>query len=572
MNVHTNTMPLEENFIPSTSISPDTETPPGHDQHTERPKELLLPTRDMSDLLRPPVNLATMRNRLFEVQHRMELKVDEFERYWPFVDNVWVRQHKAGTDKTGQFTTDYYACRLQRPTYISKKSDIIPDGKPSRKKQIREGGTCQMRLKSVRLNGGHAMYIISLLGDQTHHTHDLDHMDKIKRNTVLMEIARGEVMKGYTPGSIFTIMSENSENITAAGGRYFSRNDVRNASIQWRQVHGEGSLVHHVYECNHGNGIDGVHSTSNNSVENGNRQALNPALIEGFPLPSDTLRFSPSNNEFLKHYLPPDNLNVVEGRFPFVTLTYATSMDSFISIAPGTQTVLSGPQSKAMTHYLRSKHDAILIGVGTALADDPGLNCRLEGAGGFGGFGWEGQPRPVILDPGARWHITPQSRIIKTVIEGKGKAPWVILAPGFVMDPKRIDLLKYYGGKYLGLPTLNNSGLISWDAIFGALAAEGIKSVMVEGGGTIINELLQPVHTKFINSVIVTLAPTYLGRGGVAVCPTRNLDREGRPRPSTRFRDVRWQPLGDDVVMCGSLPDEEDHTFREPNTRFRMFA
>ena len=206
-----------------------------------------------------------------------------------------------------------------------------------------------------------------------------------------------------------------------------------------------------------------------------------------------------------------------------------------------------------MTHYLRSLHDAILIGVGTALADDPGLNCRLEGAGGFGGMGWDFQPRPVVIDPAARWILRPDSRILKTVAEGKGRGPWIIMSPDVQMDPTRLEMLKFYGGKYLGLQDMDMHYRLRWEAIFRALAAEGIRSVMVEGGATVINELLQPKYAKLINSVIITVAPTYLGTGGVSVCPPRPTDLIGQPKPVTRFQDVRWQPLGEDVVMCGRL-------------------
>lgn len=60
------------------------------------------PTRDINDLFHPPKDLALVRQRLFEVRDKIELRVDEFERYWPYIDNVWVRQHRAGTDKTGK--------------------------------------------------------------------------------------------------------------------------------------------------------------------------------------------------------------------------------------------------------------------------------------------------------------------------------------------------------------------------------------------------------------------------------------------------------------------------------------
>lgn len=115
----------------------------------------------------------------------------------------------------------------------------------------------------------------------------------------------------------------------------------------------------------------------------------------------DALYYSNTDRDFLNPYLPPplqtpDSYEPVSttraSPYPHVTLTYAQSLDGAIAAAPGTQTALSGAESKAMTHYLRSQHDGILVGVGTVLADNPSLNCRLEGVGGYGGKPPAGSP------------------------------------------------------------------------------------------------------------------------------------------------------------------------------------
>ena len=517
-----------------------------------------IPMRTIANLHHPPPWLAEMRQRLFELKERIELRSDEFDLYWPYVDNVWVRQHRASTDKTGKKITDYYACRLQRPTYTPSAAPR-PEGKPLRKKSIRPGGTCQMRLKTVRYNGGFAGISLIKVGDQTEHTHDLEHLDKIKRSTVLMDIARSEVMKGYMPASVFTIMSEDPGKLILSGGRFLSRNDVRNASQAWRQQYKGELRVHEGYNYDHGNGIvrrDNIDPALTNGA---NATSLNSVSAEAQPLPPNTLRFPEESRAFLEPYLPPRDLAVDPSgmKLPHITLTYATSMDSSLTLAPGIQTILSGEKSKAMTHYLRSRHDAILIGVGTALADDPGLNCRLEGAGGFGGFGWDGQPRPVIIDPSARWLIKPESRVLKTVQEGKGKGPWIVVALGSDTEPTRHELLKLHGGKYFGMNDFDKRHRLKWEAIFKALSNQGIRSVMIEGGGKVINDLLLPIHSHLIHSVIVTVAPTYLGRGGVLASPASKYDAFGTPQPVLRFKNVKWQPMGEDAVMCGKVHDQE---------------
>ena len=84
--------------------------------------------------------------------------------------------------------------------------------------------------------------------------------------------------------------------------------------------------------------------------------------------------------------MPPDFLISLLARYsqqppsirPHVTLTFAQSTDAKIAAIPGKQLILSGDESMQMTHWLRSMHDAILVGIGTALNDDPQLNSRYR--------------------------------------------------------------------------------------------------------------------------------------------------------------------------------------------------
>jgi 2,5-diamino-6-(ribosylamino)-4(3H)-pyrimidinone 5'-phosphate reductase len=255
---------------------------------------------------------------------------------------------------------------------------------------------------------------------------------------------------------------------------------------------------------------------------------------------------------FLEPYLPVADPQSINPGLPFVTLTFATSLDSALSLAPGVQTALSGPQSKAMTHYLRCKHDAIMVGVGTAIADNPSLNCRIQGVGGYGGEGLTGQPRPVVVDPQGRWQLTSETKILNLARKGQGKAPWIVTSK--TPSAENAKLLEEVGGCYIVLEpqaqTSENKTSIAWLDILKTIKERGIESIMVEGGGVIINSLLSTENADLINSVIVTIAPTWLGQGGVVVSPSRT---EGSTLPVARLRQTKWQQLGDDVVLCGSL-------------------
>lgn len=255
------------------------------------------------------------------------------------------------------------------------------------------------------------------------------------------------------------------------------------------------------------------------------------------PTMREQLTFPPQDAQKLSPYLPPSTPNATTR--PFTTLTFATSLDSSLSLAPGTRTRLSGPESKAMTHHLRSRHDAICVGVGTALADNPALNCRIAECAS--------QPRPVVLDPRGRWGLGGDAQVLGEVRAGRGKAPFVVTGE---RELAYADVLEAAGGKSICVGV--TSGRFNWGEVLDALGREGIRSVMVEGGGTVINSLLDPANHVLIDSVIVTIAPTWLGQGGVVVSPER-VHEGGHAIPAARLSDVSWNPLGEDVVLCGRL-------------------
>ncbi|KAK5130560.1 hypothetical protein LTR08_001940 [Meristemomyces frigidus] len=239
-----------------------------------------------------------------------------------------------------------------------------------------------------------------------------------------------------------------------------------------------------------------------------------------------------------------------ESSLPFVTLTYACSLDSMISLAPGLRTTLSGPETKSMTHYLRTHHDAILVGVGTAIPDDPGLNSRYPGATLIM------QPRPVVVDPEMRWNVNG-SKLAQLAQRGQGKAPWLIHTPRKVeMEPshdlvgKRIFITAEAATPSEQTQELSKRRNISWSAILKNLKAEGIESVMIEGGATVISTLLS--MPELVNSVIVTVAPTWLGQGGVTVSPAPKTDAGERVN-AARLQETTWHQFGADAVLCGRL-------------------
>lgn len=199
------------------------------------------------------------------------------------------------------------------------------------------------------------------------------------------------------------------------------------------------------------------------------------------------------------------------------------------------------------------------------MADDPSLNCRLAGVGGYGGPGLARQPQPIVVDPSGRWAFTAASKLFQLCREGRGRPPWIVTAAleGFPSPSpplaERRALLEAYGGRYVPVALRGDDAgeeqqrRLDWHELFVTLKRNGLDSVMVEGGGQIINSLLEPPYLSEINSVIVTIAPTWLGQGGVVVSPARRRDEAGTAIPAARLADAKWHPFGEDVVLCGSI-------------------
>lgn len=179
----------------------------------------------------------------------------------------------------------------------------------------------------------------------------------------------------------------------------------------------------------------------------------------------------------------------------------------------------------------------------------------------------EGQPRPIILDPDFRWEFTRDSRVLKTVREGKGKAPFLIVrASSAPHKEERKIWLEEAGGSVFYMPEQHpattsqssspqHGGRWGWDQILRFIKSEcEVDSVMIEGGGVVINSLLSAENPDLINSVIVTIAPVYLGHGGVNVSPTSQTDKSGQRVSAVKFKEVQWNVLGNDVVMV-ARPD-----------------
>lgn len=205
---------------------------------------------------------------------------------------------------------------------------------------------------------------------------------------------------------------------------------------------------------------------------------------------------------------------------PLVTLSYAQSLDGSIADRPGRPLSLSGSQSLTLTHGLRASHDAILVGIGTVLADNPRLNVRLVTGE---------SPQPVIVD--TRLRFPSYANLLRT-----GRAPWIVANEG--ADPERREALEAMGARVFCLPAAN--GLVNLETLLEQLGNLEIDSLMVEGGAQIITSFLA---SRLVDQIILTIAPLLVG--GLRV-----VDSLGRGR-FPRLRNLTYQRLGEDLVLMG---------------------
>jgi riboflavin-specific deaminase-like protein len=210
---------------------------------------------------------------------------------------------------------------------------------------------------------------------------------------------------------------------------------------------------------------------------------------------------------------------------PLVSLCYAQSLDGSLTAQAGKPTALSGPDSSKLTHWLRAYHDAILVGVGTVLADNPQLTVRLVTGN---------HPQPIILD--SRLQTPPSCYLIKD----HPKKAWIVTS-----DRMRANFQEGFEDvRFLYIPCDQN-GHVSLKELINYLGEIGIRRLMVEGGVKIISSFLS---LNLANQVILTIAPRYTGGLHIG-----DISRYTQKLKLPALREVQYQRLGDDLIVLGKF-------------------
>ncbi len=279
--------------------------------------------------------------------------------------------------------------------------------------------------------------------------------------------------------------------------------------------------------------VRSVKLLTNNPDKIAGMQAAGIPVVARLPL---TTAVTPENAAYLKtkvekmrHLLDLDTMLVANGvarpllSRPFVTLSYAQSLDGSIAARRGQPTPLSGPEAMHMTHHLRASHDAILVGIGTVLADDPRLTVRLVDGD---------QPQPVVVDGRLRFPLTAQ-------LLQHPKRPFIMTTTQ--ADESRQRDLESAGAEVIRVAAAPD-GRVSLSAVLAILQGRGLRSLMVEGGAQIITSFLT---AHLVDRVVITIAPRLLG--GLPAITYLN----GHTLPT--LHNAHYRQLGADMVLMGDV-------------------
>lgn len=216
---------------------------------------------------------------------------------------------------------------------------------------------------------------------------------------------------------------------------------------------------------------------------------------------------------------------ITTGR-PHVTLKAAVTLDGRIATRTGDARWVTGPEARAWVHRLRDRVDAVLVGAGTARADDPALTTRLPGGRGR-------DPIRVVLDTDLR--LPARLRLFTE------RSPAPTLVAHAAARRRRL------GGAEL-VACRRGPGGVDLGDLLAKLAARGVTHLLVEGGAAVHGRFLDE---GLVDEVAILVAPKLLGGDGIPLL--------GRPGPARmaealRLADVAVERLGDDVLVTGRVP------------------
>ena len=213
---------------------------------------------------------------------------------------------------------------------------------------------------------------------------------------------------------------------------------------------------------------------------------------------------------------------------PNLTLKLATSLDGKIATKTGDSKWITGTLARRYGHFLRMKHDAVLVGSGTALIDNPLLTCRINGIN-------NSRRTRIVLDGQLR--LSLESQLVQTAMD----TPVILFTNDTnKTDPKKIDELLEKGVKVIKSPYSIEG--IDLEYVLARLTKIGITRVLIESGGTLATSCLK---ANLIDEIFWFRSPTIIGNDGLPAIHSLGLDLIDK---IYRYDKKSSVSLGDDVM------------------------
>lgn len=215
---------------------------------------------------------------------------------------------------------------------------------------------------------------------------------------------------------------------------------------------------------------------------------------------------------------------------PHVVLKTATTLDGRIATHTGDSQWITGEAARQLAHLLRATHDAVLVGVGTAIHDNPSLTCRLPGMA-------ERSPVRVVLDGRMRLPLTHA-----LVVTARDIPTWMIVLPPAAAESRARQDAYAEAGVEMIVVAPDGDGNPDVGQALAALAGKGITRLLVEGGGRVAAAFLA---AHMIDEVVWFRAPCIVGGDGVPSFAGFGIDRLSDAVRGTRMSS---ETVGADIV------------------------
>jgi len=240
--------------------------------------------------------------------------------------------------------------------------------------------------------------------------------------------------------------------------------------------------------------------------------------------------------------------NYIQNKKPLVTMKYAMTADGKLATRTGASKWITGLDARRNVHLDRLKNTGIMVGIGTVLADDPSLDCRLDMFDGFEEIKSEYEveeirnPIRIVVDSSLRTpfdsKLIKTAHRIKTIIATKSK------------DEEKINLYLDKGCQVLIQPNSNSykgQGIdLNW--LMDELGKVGIDSILLEGGSQLNYSALE---AGIVDRVQIYISPKIFG-GNDAKSPVGGIGVD-LPDQAYTLEDTKFQKIGDDILLEGGV-------------------